>query len=179
MRQANWRLKKTLSRRLEFRPIEQEDMRYIWAAYKGGSLASMGGAFSESEMNAEEFKTAFEAEITTRYHAAWTMFAETKRGFVPVGFVLGFYAHPEPQFAPYMIVGGIVWFGWASKRNIIECTVKFFNEIRNTLPMIGYANEEHKRLYEIVAMHGIMRRVGTSHNVFDGPAAVFETRKKT
>ena len=177
MQQANWRLKKTLSRKLEFRPIEQEDMRYIWAAYKGGSLASMGGVFSESGMNAEEFRAAFEVEITTRYHAAWTMFAETKKGFVPVGFVLGFYSHPDPAFSPFMIVGDMVWFPWASARNKVESAVNFFNRIRSETPMMEYARGDAKAFFEMIAKHGIMRRVGTSFNVYPGePTSVFETR---
>lgn len=170
-----WRLSKTLARKLDFRPIEDEDVKYAWAAYKKGCLASMG--FQDTNLSAEEFKTTFTAEVSTTYHGAWTLFAETRRGYMPVGMVLGFYSHPDPQRAVFMIVGDMLWMPWASKRNKIESAVNFFNKMRSQIPMVEYANEQHKRFFEMIAKHGIIRRVGTMFNVYRGePCAVFETR---
>ena len=162
---------------MSFRPIEDEDIKYVWAAYKKGSLASMGPMFSEPNMTGNEFKQAFVDEVFARFHGAWVVFGSVpEKGNIPIGLVLGFYSHS----APFMTVGGIAWFPWATKRNIVEGTVGFFNKIRNEMPMMLYANEQQKRLYEVVAMHGIMRRVGTSMIALTGePAAVFETRAKT
>lgn len=129
-------------------------------------------------MNAEEFKAAFETEITVKYHGVWTLFAETKRGNIPVCFVLAFWCHPEPQLAPYMILDQLVWLPWSTPRNRIESATNFFNSTRNDIPMIGYARERDKKFFEVMMKHGIMRRIGTSFNVFpDEPAAVYETRK--
>ncbi len=174
----NWRLKKTLSRRVEFRPIENEDVKYAWAAYKKGGLAPMAGPFAQEGMSADEFKSAFEAAILTRYHAAWTLFAESTKGFIPVGFVLAFHSHPDPMMSPFMIVGDIVWCPWATKRNMVESSVNFFNVIRHTIPMVDYAHgETNKKFFEMLARHGIMRRIGTIFNVVHGEAtAMFETR---
>lgn len=173
-----WRLKKTLSRKLDYRPLERDDMRYLWAAYKKGALKSLGGVFAEDKIeNAADFVAAFEREIDDNYHGAWTLFAETKRGFMPVGAVLGFYSHPNPRLAPFMIVGDMLWFPWASPRNKIESAVYFFNRIRREIAMVEYANEEAKPFFEMIAAHGVVRRVGTSFNVYPGTAtAVFETR---
>lgn len=174
---SNWRLSKTLSRKLDFRPIEDEDMKYAWASYKKGALASMGGVFSDTTLTADEFKTAFQVEVTTTYHGAWTLFAETRRGYMPVGLVLGFYSHPNPRFAPFMIVGDMIWFPWSSSRNRVESAVYFFSKIRSQIPMVEYASEQHKRFFEMIAKHGIMRRIGTSHNVYpDQATSVWETR---
>lgn len=172
-----WWRGKTLARKLHFRPIEREDLRYIWAAYKKGSLASMGGIFADTGMEAPDFEVAFEAEIKTTYHGAWALFADTKKGFIPVGLVLAFWSHPDPRYSPFMIVGDMIWFPWASARNKIESAVNFFNAIRREIPMVEYADDKARRFFEVIAQHGIMRRVGTSFNVYPGVAtAVFETR---
>lgn len=146
-------------------------MKYAWAAYKKGALAPMGEAFTQ-EMTADEFKTLFEQYVVSNHHAAWTLVASTSRGTIPVGFVLAAWA---PN-APYMIVNGACWFPWASKRNIIETSVAFFNGIRKELSLMFFALPEHKRAYEACAAHGVIRRVGTSFVAIPGQqCAVFET----
>lgn len=173
---SRWRLKKTLARRLEFRPIERDDLRYVWAAYKKGYLASMGEQWASGEMDSAEFAKALEVEITTTYHGSWTLLAESRKGYVPIGLVLGFWSHPNPRFAPFMIVGDMIWFPWASDRNRIESSVAFFHRVE--VPMVEYAREQHKRFFEMICKHGIMRRIGTSFNVYPGEStAVYETRK--
>lgn len=168
----NWRLKKTLGRHVEIRPIESADLKYLWAAYKKGALAAMGEEFASGAMSSEEFSASFH-DTAERYSEAWTVIASTRRGMMPVGVIFGSLA----PLAAYLVISGAVWFPWASRRNIIEGTVAFLNAIRKQAPAMLYARDEHKRLYEIACMHGIIRRVGTSHIVFPGQsAAVFETR---
>lgn len=167
----NWRLSKTLSRRVEVRPIEASDVQYAWAAYKKGGMSEI---VAEKNLAAPAFKTAFEAAILGNYHAAWIIQAQAKGRFMPIGIVVGCWA---TQQSVYMIISGILWFPWATKRNIIEGTISFFNKIRKEIPVMGYAMNGHKRAYEICCMHGIMRRVGTTHVVFPGQsAAVYEGR---
>lgn len=175
-----WRLKKTLARRLEFRPIRDDDMKFIWAAYKKGALAPMAGGFASPDMEPEQFKAAFEAALLSHYHRDWLMFAEAKPGFVPVGMVLAFHQHPNHDISPFMIVGDIIWFPWASARNKIESAVNFFNTIRKEIAMVDYAHgSENRRFMEMLCRHGIMQRVGTTFNVVKGEAtAIFETRSK-
>lgn len=172
--QANrWRLRRTLKRRAEFRPIEDGDVRYTFAAYRKGSLSSLGESFAKTDMDADEFKAAFEKFVLERFHAVWTLFAPTPKGVIPVGIVFAAWA---PN-APYMIVSVAVWFPWASKRNMLESMVGFWDSIRKQVPLVFYALPEHKRMYEVCAMHGVVRRVGTSYTAIPGKAAaVFETR---
>lgn len=153
-------------------------MRYAWAAYKGGGLKDMSAPFNELGMSADQFKAAFEEIVTARYHGAWTLFAETPKGFIPVGFVFAFYSHTEHAMSPFMIVGDLVWCPWATPRNKIEAAVGFFNRIRKEIPMMDYAyGEVNKKFFEMLARHGIVRRVGTTYNVVKGePVAIFETR---
>lgn len=169
---SKWRLKRTLRRSASYRPIEDDDVKYAWAAYKKGALAPIGEAFAQ-EMTADQFKQLFEGFVVSNHHAAWTLLAPTPKGNIPVGIVLAAWA---PN-APYMIVNGCCWFPWASKRNILEASVAFFAGIRKDLHMMFYALPEHKRAYEVCCMHGVVRRVGTSFVAFPGKqAAVFETR---
>ena len=164
----NWRLSKTLGRQVEIRPIEGDDVKYAWAAYRKGELSAMG--FVEG-LEAPQFKDAFEAYVLLNARAAWTISAQTRNGFVPIGFVLGDWA---PQGA-FMMIIGIAWFPWASRRNIVEGTVAFFNSIRKEIGWMGFATREHKRIYDVCCMHGIMNRVGTSLRTGQ-PIAVYEGR---
>lgn len=176
---SKWRLKKTLARKTGFRPIEAEDVKFAWAAYKKGALEPMAGPFSQTNMTADEFNVAFQATVIARYHGAWTLFAEVpKRGYMPVGIVMAFYSHAEHALSPFMIIGDIVWFPWASPRNRLEAAVNFFNTIRKQIPMMDYAHGEvNRRFFDTMCKHGIMRRAGTTLNVVkDEPVAIFETR---
>lgn len=177
-RKSFWRLSKTLSRTVTFRPIEDEDVKYAWAAYKAGKLADMDGVFAKDGMTAAQFKQQFELTVLTRYSGAWTMIADTPKGRMPVGFVFAFFSHKDPLLSPFMVIGDIVWCQWASKRNKIESAINFFNVIRKSIPMMDFAHgEENKRFFEMIAKHGIMQRVGTTYNVKNGePVAIFETR---
>lgn len=173
---SGWKLKKTLARRLQFRPIGPEDLPYIWAAYRKGALAPMHGAFTRNDMTAQQMREAFEQAIHDRYDREWTMLAETKKGFIPVGMLLAFHQHPVHEV--FMIVGDLIWFPWASARNRIESAVNFFNSIRKNTAMVDYAyGEENQRFFEVLCMHGVMRRCGTTFSVVKGkPCAIFETR---
>lgn len=156
-------------------------MRYVWAAYKKGALASMGAEFADAAMAAPDFKVAFEAEIVRRYDAVWTLFAETTLGYRPVGMALGFWPQPDTEKAPFMLLGDLVWFPWASPRNRVAAAVNFFNAMRDQIPMMdmGVLPKDH-RFFDMLCAHGVMRRVGTSQLVYrDQPAAVYETRRRT
>ena len=164
----SWRLSKTLNRRNEIRPVEQDDVKYAWAAYKSGSLSSMR---LPEGLDASQFKIEFETYVLANAHGAWTVIVETPKGFIPAGFALG-------QWGPgqaFMFIVGIAWFPWASKRNILEGTVAFFNRIRKELAWLGFANDEHKPVYDVCCMHGIMSRVGTTHSLAQ-KMAVFQGR---
>lgn len=137
----------------------------------------MAGPLAASGMSAEEFKAVFEAVVVTRYHGAWTLFADTAKGFIPVGMVFAFHSHSDPLLSPFMIIGDIVWMPWASSRNKIESAVGFFNRVRGEIPMVDYAyGETNKKFFEMLARHGIVRRIGITFNVVKGePVHVFET----
>lgn len=172
-RPNKWRLKRTLKREVNFRPIEDEDIRYAFAAYRKTGLATLGEVFADGKMGADKFKEAFEQAVINGCNAAWTLFAGTGKGTIPIGIVFA-------AFAPggtYMVVNGMTWFPWASPRNMIEAMVNFLNGVRKQVHLMFYATPEHRKMYEVCAMHGVVRRVGTSYVAVPGqPATVFETR---
>jgi hypothetical protein len=175
-RRNSWRLSKTLRRRLDFRPIEDEDIKYAYVAYKKGELAQLRGPFDNGELDPQQFEYAFVHEVK-KYGGAWTLFADTRRGYLPVGIVLAFPSTPFPEHCTFWIIGAMLWMPWASKRNKIEASVHFFERIRKQIPMVEYADESNKRFFETIAKHGVMRRVGTMFNVYPNQAtSVWETR---
>lgn len=146
-------------------------MKYAWAAYKktGLDLADL-----PDELSAAEFGPAFEQAVLANYDAVWTLFAEAKGKVQPVGLALGFWPHEK---ARNMVLDRLVWFPWASARNRIECAVKFFAVVRREIPMLGFSLPKDKEFFAVIMRHGIVRRVGTSYNVFvNEPATVYETR---
>lgn len=172
MPQAKWRLSRTLKRAVDYRPIKEEDLKYVWAAYKTGHLAEME---FPKELTPEQFRAAFGKLVSSTCQMAWMLIANTKRGFIPVGMVLCAWA----PGASHLVVVGISWMPWASARNVVECTVGFFNGARKEFSFMGYALEEHKRMYVVCCQHGIMRRVGTSYTVMpEKHVAIFETIKR-
>jgi hypothetical protein len=168
---ATWRLKKTLARKLEFRPTEVDDVKYAWAAYKAGAF----GALLPGGIEADDFRAAFENKIVGRFDALWTLLAGTKKGYLPAGLVLGFWPHPEIQH--FMVVDALVWFPWSTPRNRIESVTNFVSKLRSEIPLMAFVRQANKEFLEVLARHGIVRRVGTSYTVFAGePASVWETR---
>lgn len=163
---------------MDFRPIEDADVRYAFAAYKDGALKDMAGPFADPGMDAKTFKAVFEATVMARYHGAWTLFAHTAKGFLPVGMVFAFYSHAEHALSPFMIIGDIVWFPWASRRNRVEAAVNFLSIVRKSVPLMDYAHGEiNKRFWDVMCAHAVCRRVGTTMNVVKGqPVAIYETR---
>lgn len=174
----NWRLNKTLARKVDFRRMDDDDLKYVWAAYKKGALAPMAAPFENTALDADAFKEAFGVRLLARYDAEWTLLAETPRGFIPVGMILAFNGHKDASISPFFVIGDIIWFPWASRRNIVESAVNFFNVARREASFIDYAHGlVNKRFFEMLARHGIVRRIGTTFSVVrNEPVAVFETR---
>lgn len=163
---------------MDFRPIESQDVKFAWAGYKEGALADMAGPFAAPGMDAKTFKATFEATVLARYNGAWTLFAQTAKGFVPVGMVFAFYSHAEHALSPFMIIGDIIWFSWAKPRHRVEAAVNFLSIIRKSIPLMDYAHgQTNRRFWDVMCAHAVCRRVGTTWNVVKGePTAIYETR---
>lgn len=147
----------------------------LFKAYEAGHLSSLGGSFEKDGLSEADFGEAVESEIEGNYDAIWALLAKTRGRMVPVGFVFGFWAHPK--IPPFMHVGDMIWMPWATRRNIVEASVHFFNRIRREIKLIEYARIKDKKFFQMLCDHGIMRHVGVSHVIYENePAHIFETK---
>lgn len=143
-----------------------------------GGFPSLAERFADGKMDAVEFNKQLGEELVQNYDEAWILTAFNQKKIRPVGLVLAFSSHWNPTFSPFMIVADIIWFPWATPRNKIETTVKFFSEIRKEIQMVEYAKRDQQKFFDMVCAHGVMRRAGTSYVVYpDQPTAIYETRK--
>lgn len=79
----------------------------------------------------------------------------------------------------------IIWFPWATPRLILESYVNFVNSVRKQnheptgMPyvILEYARENDAKYFDHVCRYGIMRRVGTSEEIYPAQkCCVYESR---
>lgn len=172
-RRQKYRLSRTLKRFVEFRPMEDEHLRYAYAAYKKGGLDALLAPFTEHDMTPPEFRDAFINHAQLYYDDIWVFYANSlRREYEPVGFV----GTSRTKVRQPVFIVDTIWFPWASPRNRVESMVNWLNERRKEDIVTEYAQMKDKAFFEHICRHGIMRRVGTKHNFYpDGNAAEFET----
>lgn len=166
--------------------MEASDFAYVGAAWKMRALDHLDPLFTE-DMTPDEFRQAFtwwvhhnfgifslgadmKPEVTGV--GIWTILARSTRDREePVGFILGWVRGRVIE------IGGMVWFPWASRRNIIEGAVNFFAKMRHEACVLEHAEEKDRDFFNMICRHGVMRRVGTSHEIYPGAKAlIYETR---
>lgn len=125
-------------------------------------------------MKPAEFADLFLQYVAANYNGAWVIDAETREGVKPAGFIVAWVR------GRVMEIGDMVWFPWATKRNVYESVVAFMERMRGDYVVLEFARMKDKKFFERVARHGVMRKVGHAHSIYeDGPAVVFETVRKT
>jgi len=120
----------------------------------------------EPGLSPKEFRDAFSEMAAVRYDFGWMLVS----GDRPAGaiFAIGILG--------LLFIADTVWFPWATPRQKIETMVHWINEMRRDMKIIEFARPEDKRFWEHIAKHGIMRRVGTVHDVYGQPSPLFESR---
>lgn len=159
-----FRLRNLIRRDTSFRPIEIEDMKWLWAAYKTGSFDAV--AFPE-DLAKEELTDMMLAHFASM-HEVFVLETETKRGKIPVGVVGSLITErTEPH---------VNWFSWATSRNKLECATYFFSKMRNR-PLLVWSKEEHVKFYTHVSRYGVLRRIGKVYKFIDNEDyMLFQTR---
>lgn len=148
--------------------ISRDDLKWVWAAYRKGSLDALSEYFTNDPGQfTAQWAALLEAEVYV-----WVMVADTLRGRIPIGLVIG-----RPFIDDVVIMGNFTWFPWASNRNVYESSVNLVNELRKDINMLFTVEQSAKDLAIWVARHGIIRRVGTLHDMEDGPLAMFQSRR--
>lgn len=77
----------------------------------------------------------------------------------------------------------LIWFPWASTKNILASYVNFVNVMRNAEADSGkyfileFAQEKDQKFFDTVCSYGVMRRAGTMYEFYKGgKACVYESR---
>lgn len=161
-------------RTVKMRLSDPDDMKYLYAAWRLGKLSGFGDLTVEGD-TPDEFVDSIVSYLVQRAHVAYTLIAKPPgRETMPVGIVFGIVPFYGKQF---MMVGNFTWFPWASKRNRLEATVHFLNQMRQEWAILGLADVDVP-FFEHVCRYGVLRRVGTLFDVDkEGPTPVFQTRK--
>ena len=157
-----FRRKRTLKRKPSFHEFTDADRKYIWAAYKLGAFGDIG---TQQEFDA---RLALYLSMNDKLYI---FEAPTPRGRIPVGLVAGKF------MGPVIWLVDAVWFPWASDRNKYESMVNLFQETRKHYVALFTCTIQDLKFYEKVAKHGVIRRVGTLHDIADDKLAQWQTRK--
>lgn len=171
---ARPRLNRTLKRYVEFKTLDDNDMRWIWGAYRMSALADFDEKFAFPTLSPEEFRESFAEHFNTHFTDGWMFNATTDNVWRPVGLCA---AMSDSLRKDLLDIRKVIWFPWATKRTIVESAVNFFNSLRKRYHITVLAQAHDKRFFEHIAKHGIMRRVGTLHDIYDKPASLFQTKK--
>ncbi len=160
--------KVTLKRGPIFRPLVEDDLKYLGAAWKKGALDSMGGVFAEHDLSAQEFlQRAAEALADLPDGTGkWMLEAPVGGKLTPVGLMVA--AVVEHRMEP-----NVYWFPWASMRNKLETVVKFINFMRRHYLVIVMHPVAMKPFFEAVARHGVLTRAGVIPGYYADADAMF------
>lgn len=123
-------------------------------------------------MSPADFRQKIVAYVLNGGFSAWALIANSPKGHMPVGLVLG-----EMRRRALML-GGIVWFPWASPRNKLEATLTFLNGMRDDLVILEWAPFEQRKSWEHICRYGVMRRIGMVYDMAPDPLALFQSRKR-
>ena len=173
--------KRTLSRGANFSVATTDDIKYMWAAYRKGSLdQEVFGDYMPDGLDPQSFGSMFELFLLDAGLDCYIMSAHNKDGLKPVGVVLVW------KRGRLMEIYRFIWFEWATKRNILETSLNFVNQFRSTVheptgkkhKLIGFVEQDNISLYEHLIKYKVLRRIGKSYDFFnDSPAMVYETTK--
>lgn len=142
------RLNRTLKRGVENRSLQDDDMKWLWAAYKLGTFEAI-----PKGLRVDEFKATVFGQLDF-IDALDVVIAKTERGKIPVGLMtarvddLGLWPSAD-------------WFPWASPRNKIEGVIVYINTARRSHLVLLLGAPDEKAFLTHVCKYGIMRRVGT------------------
>jgi len=157
--------------------MDDEDLRYFWAAYKSGGLSHADPVFS-TEMNVPDFKAQFSEYVSSRFNGAWTFVSDESGTTKPMGFALGVVRDGR-----LIQLEEMIWLPWASPREVLEAATGFMDSMRRNevggrpVVVLEYSRMKDKKFFEAIAKRGVMRRVGHVHDIYrDEPAVLFQTR---
>lgn len=159
-------MKAIVKRDIRFKVLEEEDLKWLWAAYKRGAFKWL-----PSDMDGQVFKDRA-LKLLATVSEAFVAYAPGHLDDQPVGLIsLAIDQHDNYEVH-------VEWFPWATARNKIEVTAKFLREVGRYKNLVVYSEVKNKRFFERMMDYGILRRVGHVSNFFRGgdQAIMFQSR---
>lgn len=153
------RLSRTLKRKPVFRDFNEDDIKYLWVAYKRGDVKF------PKDLTPPQFDQLVIDTLDNQYEFGWAFLHDEK----PVGFVFGSVS------GPFVLLRDVTWLPTASPRNKMEHIVNLANVLRKSMKLIFTSTEKDKDFYTHVARHGITRRVGHINDLGE-TLALWESR---
>jgi hypothetical protein len=156
-----------LKRKPSFRASTQDDMAYLFAAYKKGGDFDLPDGLTPAEFD-DYFLRRFEG-----FDGYTTLVAPVNGKQQPVG-VVAIVGAGGDKMEPH-----VIWFPWALPRNRLEASAQFLNEMRKSYNVLIFTRLDVAKLYDRLCDYGILRRVGTPERWYsDGaPAAMYQTKE--
>jgi len=158
----SWKLRLTLKRDCGFRFFEERDVAHAWASYKTGGSNPFD---LEEGLDPQAFKDLFMERVSVHFNTGWTLLQEGK----PVGMI---FCRDVGQT---VFLETVLWFPETSLRTKLEVVVNLIRQVGRKRNLTYYADADMKGFCVVVCAHGVARRVGHKHGIFEGPAFEFES----
>jgi hypothetical protein len=176
--QAQPKLNRILKKGGSYKALSIEDMPYIWAGYRTGAFDIFGDEF-KGKMTKEDFIDTFSLFLDNNQLAPFVFLAKLNGELKPVGIGLFWERGRVLQTV------NLIWFSWATKTSILSSYVSFINSIRKekyletnkNYVIIECARTKDQKFFDHVCKYGIMRRVGTSLEIYyNDKCCIYESR---
>lgn len=170
-------LHKELVKRVHYNATKDEDMKDYYKAYQMGAFKSMNPDLApELTYSFEEFLLVLGSVLKRNNLLSVTFYVNKQR----IG--SGFFW----QRSDILEVAHMVWFPWASKRQIFESFLNFFEAIRRTVysetnsyfKVIEFASQKDVKFFDKFVEMGVLQKVGKmlqSHHEGDDYTVIYAT----
>jgi hypothetical protein len=156
------------------------DMPFIFAAYRNGDLKIIGPQFeSSTEYTLIEFTKVF-LDHLTKNNLFCTTFFNVRDKVKPVGISLVWKRTRVVQ------VENLIWFHWASAREILGAAEHFYNTWRTLeyqgtgtfYKVLEFAQKKDEKFFDILVKKGVLEKVGEIDGIYinDIPCVFYVTK---
>ena len=173
-KRGSLRWKKLLSRGCSYHEVSKDDYPWLWVAYNKGAFEEL--QFADG-LQAEQFSEYMDIVIQNYYSRDGTIVvgeAYFEKHGVNAPVCVTFVDKSQLAFFPH-----VIWFDWASPRNIIESTVNFLKDLVKDGNVVIFSERKTMFFFSHMARYGILNRRGTLKNYFSdgGDAIIYQGRK--
>lgn len=146
--------------------LDESDAKVIYQAYRTETLPA-GWDLPEG-IKPVEFVEILDNHITSNYDFNWSV----RKDGQPLCVCFA------KDLTRYMMIGDMVWWPKTGKKAKVQAVAALLNEIRKDNVGLIEAEYEHKKFYELMVNHKILRRIGSLYDTFEkgSRTTFFQTR---